>query len=105
MQKLLDKLKIRFFKKKYSSLISLTQTYFGQDRDIFGETIEEVVESYCENGENAARWLKEEITEMLKTEDDSELVARMAQLAENQFDPELWGETWRSFLQRVLRLL
>ena len=37
--------------------------------------------------------LKNEISEMLKTEDDSELIARMELLAENQFDPELWGET------------
>ncbi|ARJ44288.1 hypothetical protein B1H58_13260 [Pantoea alhagi] len=85
--------------------MSLTQTYFGQDRDLFGETIEEVVQSYCDNGENATRWLKSEITEMLKTEDDSELITRMELLAENQFTPEPWGETWRSFLQRVLRTL
>ncbi|GLR10900.1 hypothetical protein COO59_20430 [Mixta theicola] len=85
--------------------MTLTQTYFGQDRDIFGETIEEVVDSYCENGENATRWLKNEITEMLRTEDESELTARMELLAENQFSPELWGETWRSFLLRVLAAL
>lgn len=105
MQKLLNKLKIKLFKRKYSSLITLTQTYFGQDRDEFGETIEEVVESYCDNGKDATIWLKNETTEMLETESDSELEARMELLAENQFNPEPWGETWRSFLQRVLRTL
>lgn len=105
MQTLWNKLKIKAFKRKNASLITLTQTYFGQDRDIFGETIEEVVQSYCDNGENATRWLKNEITEMLKTEDDNELIAHMKLLAENQFSPDPWGETWRSFLQRVLRTL
>lgn len=42
--------------KKNSSLVNLTQTYFGQDRESFGETIEEVVKRYCDNGENATRW-------------------------------------------------
>lgn len=105
MQKLLNKLKIKRFKRKYSSLITLTQTYFGQDFDEFGETIEEIVGSYCDNGKDAKMWLKNEIKEMLKTEDDSELEAYMELLAENQFHPAPWGETWRSFLQRVLRTL
>ncbi|MDU4289589.1 contact-dependent growth inhibition system immunity protein [Mixta calida] len=48
--RLLDKLRVNAFKRKNASLITLTQTYFGQDRDIFGETIEEVVKSYRENG-------------------------------------------------------
>jgi len=43
--------------------------------------------------------------EMLKTEGDGQLTTRMELLAENQFDPELWGETWRSFLLRVLAAL
>lgn len=103
--RLLDKLRVNAFKRKNASLITLTQTYFGQDRDIIGETIEEVVKSYRENGENATRWLKNEIMEMLKTESDGQLTTRMELLAENQFDPELWGETWRSFLLRVLAAL
>ncbi|GLR07976.1 hypothetical protein COO59_06850 [Mixta theicola] len=84
----------------------LVQIFFGQDRDEFGETIEEVIESYCfYNGDDGVCCLKNEITEMLKTEDDTELEVRMVLLAENQFNPEPWGETWRSFLQRVLRTL
>ncbi|MDU4093342.1 MAG: contact-dependent growth inhibition system immunity protein [Pantoea sp.] len=105
MKMLLGKLKVKIFKRRYSSLISLTQTYFGQDHDEFGKSIEEIVESYCDNGKNATIWLKNEVTEMLQTENDSELQARMELLAENQFSPGPWGETWRSFLQRVLHAL
>ncbi|WP_313159732.1 contact-dependent growth inhibition system immunity protein [Mixta calida] len=92
---------------KYSSLRTMIVVFFGQDFDIFGETIEEIMRSYKYDYHDAdvVSGLKNEISEMLKTEDDSELIARMELLAENQFDPELWGETWRSFLLRVLAAL
>lgn len=106
MKKLLDKLKEKSFRQHYESITMLMQVFFGQDRDEFGETIEEVINSfYFYNGEEGACDLKNEVTEMLQTEDDSELQARMELLAENQFSPGPWGETWRSFLQRVLHAL
>ena len=106
MKRLLRKFKEKSFRRRYESLVMLIQIFFGQDRDEFGVTIEEVVESYgFYNGEKGCCCLKDEITEMLKTQDDSELNAYMELLAENQFRPGPWGETWRSFLQRVLRTL
>ncbi|GLR10895.1 hypothetical protein COO59_20475 [Mixta theicola] len=80
--------------------------FFGQDFDIFGETIEEIVHSYKYDYHDAdvVSRLRNQITEVLK-ENDSELTSIMVLLAENQFYPKLWGETWRSFLQRVLAAL
>ncbi|ARJ43162.1 hypothetical protein B1H58_14740 [Pantoea alhagi] len=94
-------------RRKYSLLGTMIRVFFGQDFDIFGETVEEIMHSYRYDHQNpdVVSGLKNEISEMLKTEDDSELVAHMELLAENQFDPELWGETWRSFLLRVLAVL
>ncbi|GLR10897.1 hypothetical protein COO59_20460 [Mixta theicola] len=93
-------------RRKFSSLGIMVSVYFGQDREVWGETIEEIVESCCDSrSKDAVRCLKNEITEMLKTEDDSELESRMTLLAEREFAPEPWGETWRSFLQRVLAAL
>lgn len=93
-------------RRKYLSLGILIRVYFGQDREVWGETIEEIVESYCDtSSKDAVLCLKNEIIEMLKTEDDSELEVYMELLAEKEFNPLPWGETWRSFLQRVLRTL
>ncbi|GLR10551.1 hypothetical protein COO59_19395 [Mixta theicola] len=94
-------------RRKFSSLGVMIRVFFSNhDCDAFGETIEEIVESYCDyNGKAEALCLKNEITEMLQTEDDSELESRMALLAENRCNLKAWGETWRSFLQRVLTLL
>ena len=94
-------------RRKYLSLGILIRVFFsGHDFDSFGETIEEIVESFGDyNGKDETRCLKNEIIEMLKTEDDSELEVYMELLAEKEFNPLPWGETWRSFLQRVLRTL
>jgi len=93
-------------KKKYPDVRLLVVIFFGPDFQIFGETIDEIMESYVETeSEYAFRNLKKQTTQLLAMESDTELNNIMSELAENQFRPESWGETWRSFLQKVLQHL
>ncbi|ARJ43160.1 hypothetical protein B1H58_14725 [Pantoea alhagi] len=94
--------------RKYSSLGSMIRVFFSpQDCDSFGETIEVITQSYQEvfPGKEAQQALKTQIKEMLETTDDVDLSKRMSLITEEEFNPVKWGETWRSFLLRVLAVL
>ena len=94
-------------RRKYSSLRTLMLVFFGQDFDIFGETIEEIMHSYKYDyhDSDVVSRLRSQIRETLKSESDDELAICMSLVSENGFKPELWGENWRSFLLRVLAAL
>ena len=92
-------------RRKYSSLGSMIRVFFSpQDCDDFGEAIEEIMQSYQYyfHYKEAQQILKMQISGMLETVDDADLGYRMSLITEGEFKPELWGETWRSFLLCVL---
>lgn len=92
--------------KNYETLRKLIVIFFGPDYQIFGENIDEVMTTYVEmENEFATRNLKQQISQLLAIQSDEELSNAMTILAEKQFMPALWGETWRSFLQKILRRL
>ncbi|WPO93496.1 contact-dependent growth inhibition system immunity protein [Buttiauxella sp. HR94] len=77
--------------------------FFGPDYQIFGENIDEIMVSYVEmENELAIRNLKQQTSQALAIQSDEELSSIMTTLAESQFVPSSWGETWRSFLQKIL---
>ena len=89
--------------KNYETLRKLTVIFFGPDYQIFGENIDEIMASYVEmENELAIRNLKQQTSQALAIQNDEELSSVMTALAEKQFDPASWGETWRSFLQKIL---
>jgi hypothetical protein len=90
-------------KKKYPDVRLLVVIFFGPDFHIFGDSIDEIMASYAETeSEYAFRNLKKQASQLLALESDDELNHIMVELAENQFKPASWGETWRSFLQKVV---
>jgi len=59
--------------------------------------------SYVEmENELAIRNLKQQASQAIAIQSDEELNRTMTALAESQFSPARWGETWRSFLQNIL---
>lgn len=89
--------------KNYETIRKLIVIFFGPDYQIFGENIDEVMEAYVEmENEFAIRNLKQQLSQLLAIQSDEELINTMTILAEKQFMPDSWGETWRSFLQKVL---
>lgn len=92
--------------KNYETLRKLIVIFFGPDYQIFGENIDEVMTTYVEmENEFAIRNLKQQISQLLAIHSDEELSNAMTILAEEQFMPALWGETWRSFLLKILHHL
>lgn len=89
--------------KNYETLRKLIVIFFGPDYQIFGENIDEIMISYVEmENELAIRNLKQQTSQALAIQSDEKLSNVMTALAEKQFDPASWGETWRSFLQKIL---
>jgi len=90
---------------EYPELDQLFETYFNQDFDLWGNTIEEIIakykggttEQHCEQLINEAdRFMREHPDDL-----DEALLARYG----NDFDPAPWGHTARSFLDLTQRLL
>ncbi len=89
--------------KNYETLRKLIVIFFGPDYQIFGENIDEIMISYVEmENELAIRNLKQQTSQALAIQSDEKISSVMTALAEKQFDPASWGETWRSFLQKIL---
>jgi len=90
--------------KKYATVRKLIVIFFGPDYQIFGETIDEIMDSYKETeNEIAFSNLRTQVFQLLAIDSDEELNTVMSALAENQFNPVPWGETWRSFLQKIVQ--
>lgn len=89
--------------KNYETLRKLLVIFFGPDYQIFGENIDEIMSSYVEmENELAIRNLKQQASQAIAIQSDEELNRTMTSLAESQFSPAPWGETWSSFLQKIL---
>lgn len=89
--------------KNYETLRKLIVVFFGPDYQMFGENIEEVMATYIEmENELAIRNLRQQTCKLLSLQTDEELNSIMTALAERQFMPAAWGETWRSFLQKIM---
>ncbi|MEN3754414.1 contact-dependent growth inhibition system immunity protein [Mangrovibacter sp. SLW1] len=84
--------------KKYSTVRTLIGVFFGQDFESFGETIEEIMQSYTEyENATAVTNLKAQISELLLITDDNELNTLMSSLAERQFEPTSWEKAGAPF--------
>ncbi|MFE8102747.1 contact-dependent growth inhibition system immunity protein [Brenneria goodwinii] len=93
-------------KQKYSSVKTLIGVFFGPDYDIFGQDINEIMINYTSTVNDASRAiLRDQLNALLDIQDDAELDSIMSELAENQFRPEPWGETWRSYLSKIKNYL
>ncbi|EKM8121679.1 hypothetical protein FR731_03310 [Enterobacter hormaechei] len=84
----------------YRYLDHLIATYFNQDYDLFGETIEEVMDEYlkCE-GPEYARGVVTDCINFINTSKDLEM--EFLELYKFDFHPELWGITAKQFLTMI----
>lgn len=90
--------------KQFPALTGMLRVFLSRHHDDFGVSIDEMIQSYIEHQMPVDEAL-EEINNLLKTEDDNDLNVFMPKLAAGEFDPEQWGETWRSFLTRAASIL
>ena len=89
----------------YKNLGTLIRVFFGQDYDLFGETLEDVPDSYLqiENPKTAINVCQE--AENLLSLNDETLTKTFAILSQGECFPELRGETVRTFLEKTKRHL
>ncbi|ADG15596.1 conserved hypothetical protein [Paraburkholderia atlantica] len=89
----------------YSQMSLVFRAYFGEDFDLFGGTIPEIVSSYKRDSprEYHHQLIKEIISFMNEHPMDLDDAFKMDYGA--SFNPKLWGHTTASFLDELKRLL
>jgi len=87
--------------KSYKNIGTLIRFFFGQDYELFGETVEEVLDSYLEteNPKTAEKVFQE--AEYLLSLNDQALIEAFQSISQGEFNPEPWGETVRTFLEKI----
>jgi len=90
--------------KKYPALVGMLRVFLSCHHDDFGTTIEEMLNSYIEHQMPVTDAVNE-INRVLQIENDNDLNAVMTVIAGDEFHPEQWGETWRSFLKKTRTVL
>lgn len=87
--------------KEYPALTGMLRVFLSCHHDDFGNSIEEVLKNYIDHQMPVTDAINE-INRLLQIEKDNELSAVMVAIAGDEFRPEPWGETWRSFLNRAM---
>ena len=89
------------------NLGTLVRVFFGQDCDLFGESVEEILESYrdTENVMTVQKTVHEAQMFLGLYPDDTQLEFAFINLAEGEFSPTAWGYSTRTFLEKVIQTL
>ena len=86
--------------RQYPTVRDMLVIFFSNQHDDFGNTIEEIINSYKDHGMEYRQAAKE-VNLLLLIQNDVELQKVMTELAEGHFQPEAWNQTWRSFLEKT----
>ncbi|WP_033852526.1 contact-dependent growth inhibition system immunity protein [Yersinia wautersii] len=83
---------------------TLVRVFFGQDYDLFGEGIDEILASYrnTENQQTIQKTIDEANMLLTAYPEEKELELEFADLAEGEFSPASWGYNVQSFLEKVV---
>ena len=93
-------------KRDFVELGEIVRVFFGQEFEAFGDSIEEIVKEYIIlANDRVISNARKQIQQLLDGNDDEALNEKLTWLARGEFDPILWGETWRSFLTKLRDLL
>jgi len=90
--------------KQHPALTSILRVFLSCHHDDYGNTVEEMLQSYIDY-QMPVIDARNEISALLKNEDDNDLNVIMSEIAGEGFIPAAWGETWRSFLTRAMTTL
>ncbi|WP_149136849.1 contact-dependent growth inhibition system immunity protein [Cupriavidus campinensis] len=90
---------------KYPQLWHLIIGYFNEDADMWGENIEEIVETYMRQSDPDMRKSVMREIEDIKADHPFDLDAAFENLFGGEPDPALWGCTTQSFLNEIARVL
>lgn len=82
---------------------TLVRVFFGQDYDLFGEGIDEILASYrnTENQQTIQKTIDEANMLLTAYPEEKELELEFTDLAEGEFSPASWGITSNLFLKKL----
>lgn len=86
-------------------LDQLMSVYFGEDFDLWGDTVEEIINKYNETLDPAQRCGIVKKIDAFKLTHPHNLDDAFSREYGKYFDPEPWGYTTASFLEELKRLL
>jgi hypothetical protein len=89
---------------RYPEMDRIFSIYFGQDFDLFGETVPEIVACYKKDSPYHYENLVQEINSF-KNEHPHDLAIVFDQMYGRGFSPEPWGYTTASLLEEIQHLL
>ncbi|WP_145477168.1 contact-dependent growth inhibition system immunity protein [Yersinia similis] len=83
---------------------TLVRVFFGQDYDLFGEGVDEILASYrnTENQQIIQKTIDEANMLLTAYPEEKELELEFADLAEGEFSPASWGYNAQSFLEKIV---
>ncbi|AXY35319.1 contact-dependent growth inhibition system immunity protein [Yersinia pseudotuberculosis] len=83
---------------------TLVRVFFGQDYDLFGEGVDEILASYrnTENQQTIQKTIDEANMLLTAYPEEKELELEFADLAEGEFSPASWGYNVQSFLEKIV---
>lgn len=88
-------------KKIYPRLSSVIKIYFGQDYDLFGDSLEKLMNCAVDDSSpEEIRQLRDDIVHFFENHKD-DLDAVFDKAYEFDFDPKLWDTTTNSFLRQL----
>ncbi|SMG59387.1 contact-dependent growth inhibition system immunity protein [Paraburkholderia susongensis] len=88
----------------YPEMDHIFAIYFGQDFDLFGETVPEIVACYKKDSPYHYEKLLRELG-AFRQEHPNDLDSAFEKDYGRDFDPKLWGYTTASFFDELKRLL
>ncbi|MGF6411711.1 contact-dependent growth inhibition system immunity protein [Paraburkholderia sp. MM5482-R1] len=92
------------YSERYPAMEHIFNVYFGQDFDLFGENVQEIVACYRKDSPYDYENLIREI-DSFRSEHPSDLDATFKQVFRRGFRPEGGGYTTASFLDEIQRVL
>ncbi|SEC65055.1 contact-dependent growth inhibition system immunity protein [Paraburkholderia caballeronis] len=90
---------------RYPTLSRFIQNYFGEDFELWGNTIEEIFALYMSESDPAARSMLEQDIDSFRRGHSRDLDASFKAAYGLAFNPVPWGHTTASFLEELKRLL
>ena len=90
--------------KRYPEMKHIFSIYFGQDFDLFGNTIPEIVSCYKKDAPYHYEKLIQELADFRKEYPNNLDVVFKGSFCE-EFSPEGWGHTAASFLDEIQHAL
>ncbi|EEA03396.1 conserved hypothetical protein [Burkholderia sp. H160] len=88
---------------RYPAMEHMFSVYFGQDFDLFGETVPQIVSCYKRDDSHRQQGLIRELDSFRKEPPDD--LDTAFKHFRRGFRPEGWGYTTASFLDEIQRLL